>query len=103
KMGFPILNNLFLLGGIYLAFIYAIVMTIIGYIFMAVEKNKARNKKRRIRERTLFIVALLGGSVGVLLGMYTCRHKTKHVSFSFGIPAIIIGQIAIVAYLINGV
>jgi uncharacterized membrane protein YsdA (DUF1294 family) len=82
-----------------------LVMSVAGFAAMGVdksiakgnEKREAKGKKprRRIRERTLFLLALLGGSPGVLLGMYVFRHKTKHRSFVLGIPAILILQVAL--------
>ena len=65
-------------------------------IVTAVDKAAAIKQKRRIRERTLFIWSLLGGSVAMLLTMIAIRHKTKHKRFMIGIPLIIIAQIAIV-------
>ncbi len=53
---------------------------------MLVDKYKARKNLWRIRESTLFLVAVLGGSLGIWLGMYAVRHKTRHPSFTLGIP-----------------
>ena len=66
---------------------------------MLVDKHKARKKRWRIPERTLIGSALLGGSVGALLGMYTFRHKTRHLKFTLGVPAILIAQIALAVWL----
>ena len=66
---------------------------------MLVDKIKAKKNRWRIRERTLFGSALLGGSIGALLGMYTFRHKTKHLSFTLGMPAILIAQIALAVWI----
>lgn len=60
---------------------------------MLVDKYKAKKNLWRIPESTLFAIALLGGSVGSLLGMYTIRHKTRHLKFTIGIPAILLVQI----------
>ena len=67
---------------------------------MLVDKFKAKKNLWRIPEATLMTVAALGGSIGSLLGMYTVRHKTKHVKFTVGIPAILILQIALVLFII---
>ena len=85
--------------------VLVLVMSIAGFAAMGVdksiakgnEKREAKGKKprRRIRERTLFLLAALAGSPGVLLGMYVFRHKTKHRSFVLGIPAILILQVAL--------
>ena len=66
---------------------------------MLVDKHKARKKRWRIPERTLIGSALLGGSVGALLGMYTFRHKTRHLKFTLGVPTILIAQIALAVWL----
>ena len=66
-----------------------------GFLLMLLDKQKARKNKWRIAESTLFAIAAAGGSLGVLLGMYTFRHKTKHISFTAGIPAILAVQIVV--------
>ncbi len=79
--------------------IYLLLVNAAGFLLMHMDKAKARKKKWRIPERTLFLTALLGGSLGCLLGMYAFRHKTKHLSFTLGIPAILAVQIALALYL----
>ncbi len=79
--------------------IYLLIINAVGFILMLVDKWKAKNKRWRIPEATLMGVAALGGSVGSLLGMYTFRHKTKHVKFTLGIPLILAVQLAALAYL----
>lgn len=73
--------------------IYLIAINIIGFIIMGIDKSKAKRNKWRISEKTIFITALLGGSIGVKLGMKHYRHKTQHKQFVYGIPAIIILQL----------
>lgn len=68
---------------------------------MGIDKRKAIKGAFRIPEATLFIVALIGGSIGSILGMYTFRHKTRHASFVYGMPAILILQIAVLIILSN--
>jgi uncharacterized membrane protein YsdA (DUF1294 family) len=70
-------------------------MNIIGLLVMGVDKEKAKNHAWRIPEKTLFLVSVLGGSVGTWAGMYLFRHKTKHWYFVVGMPAILIAQIVI--------
>lgn len=72
---------------------YFIGINIIGFFAMAIDKNKARKNLWRIPERTLFLIAIIGGSLGSMLGMKTFRHKTKHKSFVYGIPSIFLLQI----------
>lgn len=62
---------------------------------MLVDKIHAIKKLRRVPEAVLFTVALIGGSLGIFLGMYTCRHKTRHLKFVIGIPLILIAQIVL--------
>ena len=78
---------------------YFLVMNILGVLVMAVDKRSAVKKKWRIPEKQLFLVSLLGGSIGTLTGMYLFRHKTKHWYFVVGMPLILIIQVAIVVYL----
>ena len=63
-----------------------------------VDKWSARRGWRRVPEKTLFALALFGGSVGAFLGMRVFRHKTRHWYFAFGIPAIIVAQAALIAF-----
>ena len=67
---------------------------------MRIDKEKARRHRWRISEATLFTVALLGGSAGVLLGMYAFRHKTKHRRFIIGVPVILLAQLGLAGYLL---
>lgn len=73
--------------------IYLIAVNIAGFVLMGVDKRRAVRHRWRIRESVLFIVAAIGGSVGVLLGMLIFRHKTKHLSFEIGVPAILVVQV----------
>lgn len=67
---------------------------------MLVDKLKAKKNLWRIPEKTLFLVAALGGSVGSLLGMYLVRHKTQHLTFTLGMPLILALQVVAVVWLI---
>lgn len=60
---------------------------------MLVDKIKAKKNQWRIPERTLMAIAAFGGSLGILLGMYICRHKTKHTRFTLGVPIILAVQV----------
>ena len=75
--------------------IYLLIINAAGFILMLVDKVKAKKNLWRIPEATLFLVAAIGGSVGSILGMYTFRHKTKHIKFIVGIPLILAAQIVI--------
>ena len=75
--------------------IYLLLINAIGFILMLVDKIKAKKNLWRIPEGTLFLVAVIGGSIGSILGMYTFRHKTKHIKFIVGMPLILAAQIVI--------
>jgi uncharacterized membrane protein YsdA (DUF1294 family) len=74
--------------------LYFFTINALGFLLMLVDKHKARKNHWRIPEATLMGVAALGGSIGSLIGMYTVRHKTKHLKFTIGIPVILILQLA---------
>lgn len=79
-------------------YIYLIAINIIGFFAMFVDKQKAKRNKWRIAEKTLFLLAFIGGSLGTTLGMHTFRHKTKHWYFKFGMPLILLIQLALIFY-----
>ena len=74
---------------------YLIVINLIGFALMGIDKSKAKKHAWRIPEKTLFLASLLVGSIGTWAGMYVFRHKTKHWYFVVGMPAILILQIVI--------
>ena len=75
-------------------------MNILSFTLMGMDKRRARQGRWRIPERTLMLLAALGGSVGVFLGMRVFRHKTLHRLFSWGVPALFVLQAAIAVYLL---
>ena len=77
----------------HLVLLYLIIMNASGLLLMLVDKQKARRGAWRIPETTLIWTAILGGSIGSLLGMYLFRHKTRHLKFILGIPLILTLQI----------
>ena len=74
---------------------YLLVINVTGFVLMFVDKKKAQNNRWRIKEATLFLTAAIGGSIGSMLGMKVFRHKTKHLSFLIGMPAIFIAQVGL--------
>ena len=78
--------------------IYLCIINLIGFFAMFLDKQKAKHGKWRIPEKTLFLLAIIGGSLGTTLGMNIFRHKTKHWYFKFGMPFILIVQIVLVIY-----
>lgn len=77
----------------YIASRYLVIMNLIGFLAMGIDKRKARKHKWRIKEATLFLLAVIGGSIGCWLGMYVFHHKTKHWYFVIGMPAILALQV----------
>ena len=78
--------------------IYLLLINIIGFLIMYIDKKRAKYGRWRIPEKTLLLVALLGGSIGTIIGMYTFRHKTQKIKFILGFPTILISEIIIVIY-----
>ena len=76
---------------------YLTIINAIGFSFMLVDKRRAQKKRWRIPESTLIGIAVIGGSAGTLLGMYTFRHKTRHIKFTIGVPVILALQLALAA------
>ncbi len=79
---------------------YLIFINLLAFLLMGLDKAKARRHKWRIPEKTLFLSAIIGGSIGAILGMQVFRHKTKHASFRIGMPCILLVQLALAAYII---
>lgn len=84
-----------------LLLLYLLLINALGFALMLADKWKARKNLWRIPEATLMTVAALGGSVGSLLGMYTVRHKTKHLKFTVGIPLILGLQLLLAVFLLT--
>ena len=68
-------------------------LNLLAFALMGADKRRAKTARRRISERTLFLSAILGGSVGAILGMWTFHHKTKHWYFVWGMPLILFLQL----------
>lgn len=77
---------------------YLIIINVIAFFLMGMDKKKAQTGAWRIPEKTLFLSAILGGSIGAIAGMQLFRHKTKHKTFVIGMPVILIVQL-LLAYL----
>jgi len=69
---------------------YLLIINLIGVLVMLIDKKKARKGSWRIPEKTLLTIAMLGGSIGTMIGMYWFRHKTKKLKFTLGFPTILI-------------
>ena len=89
---------------IILILLYLTPINFISFYLMGSDKRKAINRKRRIPEKTLFMWAIIGGSIGSMIGMKTFRHKTRHLSFTLGMPLIFLVETSIATiYLIPNI
>ena len=79
--------------------IYLAIINMIGFAIMGIDKLKAKKRAWRIPESTLFVIAIIGGSLGTTIGMHIFHHKTRHWYFLYGMPAILLMQIALVVLL----
>ena len=82
----------------YLAY-YLLAINAVTFIVYGIDKYKAKKAQWRISEATLLLLAVLGGSIGAWMGMKVWHHKTMHKKFKYGIPAILLIQFALMAYL----
>jgi uncharacterized membrane protein YsdA (DUF1294 family) len=73
--------------------IYLATVNLVAFYLMGKDKKKARTRGSRIPEKTLFLWAIVGGSIGSVVGMQHFRHKTRHMSFKIGMPLIMILQV----------
>lgn len=78
--------------------IYVVVINILGFFAMGIDKYKAKKGKWRIPENTLFMFTILGGGIGTIAGIYAFRHKTKKLKFTIGMPLILILEILLILY-----
>lgn len=86
-------------GGWTVLLVWLAVINLLTFIVYGADKRRARKGKWRVPEKTLFLLPLLGGSIGALLGMRVFHHKTKHWCFVWGIPAILLAQIALAVWI----
>lgn len=89
---------------IFTLIIYLVVVNVLGFALMGIDKWKAKKQAFRIPEATLFTIAIIGGSIGCILGMFTFHHKTRHWYFLYGMPVILliqIGLIFLLSYLVT--
>ena len=78
---------------------YLIIINFVTFLVYGIDKFKAKQGSWRISETTLLILAVIGGSIGALLGMKVWHHKTMHKKFKYGLPLILIIQILLIGYL----
>lgn len=83
--------------------VYLAAVNVLTFFAYGGDKLRARTEgARRTPEKTLLGLAVIGGSLGALLGMQVFRHKTRHWYFKYGVPAILLAQLALAAWLIGG-
>jgi uncharacterized membrane protein YsdA (DUF1294 family) len=82
-------------SALYYVLVLMAVMSVFLFVLMGLDKAKARRSARRISEKTLFVLALLGGALGGTAGMFLFRHKTKHWTFRLGFPLLAAAQLAL--------
>lgn len=80
--------------------VWLIAINLVTFAVYGADKRRARRGAWRVPEKTLFLLPLLGGSVGALLGMRVFRHKTKHWYFVWGVSAILLAQLALAVWLL---
>ena len=78
--------------------LYFFIINLVGFLAMGIDKYKAQRDLWRIPEGTLITIALIGGSIGAIIGMKTFRHNTKKLKFSVGLPTILISEVCAVIY-----
>lgn len=78
---------------VFVLIIYFLLVNLLGFYAMYNDKLRAKKRAFRIPEATLFAIAIIGGAIGCIAGMYTFRHKTKHWRFVYGLPLILLLQI----------
>ena len=78
---------------------YLVAINVVTFFVYGIDKWKAKRSRWRIPEAALLVLAAMGGSVGALLGMYVWRHKTLHKKFRYGVPLILIAQVAVVVWI----
>lgn len=77
------------------------IINLIGFFIMYIDKKKAIKNAYRIPEKNLFFICVIGGSLGILLGMYRFHHKTKHNKFVYGVPILLVANIIIIFNIIR--
>ena len=76
--------------------LYVVAVNVISFLMMGIDKRKAVKRAFRIPESTLFVLAIIGGSIGSIIGMHLFRHKTRHWYFLYGMPVILALQIILI-------
>ena len=81
---------------------YLLAVNLAAFLLMGLDKRRAKRNQWRIAEKTLFLPAVLGGSLGAVVGMHVFHHKTQHWYFRFGLPGLLVLQAALAGMLVHG-
>ena len=76
--------------------LYVVAVNVVSFLMMGIDKRKAVKRAFRIPESTLFVLAIIGGSIGSIIGMHLFRHKTRHWYFLYGMPVILALQVILI-------
>jgi hypothetical protein len=87
----------------YLIIGFFLIVNLLSYFLVGYDKYKAKRKGWRVAEKNLFAMALIGGAIGIFWGIRIFRHKTKHASFLYGIPFLVLVNLLIYIYLFKNV
>ena len=86
---------------LHIVLIYLVVINVVTFFMYGIDKWKAKKSRWRISEATLLMMAIIGGSIGAWLGMKVWHHKTLHKKFKYGVPLILITQLALILWIYN--
>lgn len=82
-------------------FVYLLSINLITFLLFAIDKQKAKKHKYRISEKTLLLFSFFGGSLGALLAMLICHHKTKHIKFLLLVPVFLILHVLLLGFILS--
>lgn len=78
--------------------VWIVFINAVAYLVMSEDKRRARMGRDRVPEKTLFLLAAIGGALGIWIAMYRKRHKTRHLTFKVGVPLLLIVNVALYTY-----
>lgn len=82
-------------------YIYLVIVNAAAFMVMGIDKRRAHRHKWRVSESSIFLIGIIGGGLGVLLGMRFFHHKTKHLKFTLGIPIVVLTNILLFGYVLQ--
>ncbi|MFD1136714.1 DUF1294 domain-containing protein [Paenibacillus urinalis] len=81
--------------------LWFVFINVVAYLVMSEDKRRAQKRRDRVPEKTLFLLAAIGGSLGILIAMYRKRHKTRHASFTIGVPVLLFVNAILYGYFLS--